>query len=58
MPRTLTESSAMVSWRGGLDGSASVGTFFIMLLLDDLRIVPGASPETAFDLQVMQINEP
>jgi hypothetical protein len=29
-----------------------------MLLLDDLRIVPGASPETAVDQQVMQFNEP
>jgi hypothetical protein len=29
-----------------------------MLLLDDLRIVLGASPETAFDQQVMQLNEP
>jgi hypothetical protein len=29
-----------------------------MLLLDDLRIVPGTSPETPFDQQVMQFNEP
>ena len=29
-----------------------------MLLLDDVRIVPGASPETAFDQQMMQLNEP
>ncbi len=29
-----------------------------MLLLDDVRIAPGASPETAFDQEVMQLNEP
>jgi len=29
-----------------------------MLLLDDVRIVPGASPETAFDQEVTQLNKP
>src|SRR6266511_4550494 len=58
IPRRLTESSAMLSWRGGVGGSAGTGRFLIMLLLDDVRIVPGASPETAFDQQMMQLNEP
>jgi hypothetical protein len=51
------ESSDMLSWRGGADGSAGVGRFLIMLLLDDVRIVPGASPETAFDQQPMQVKQ-
>ena len=29
-----------------------------MLLLDDFRIVPGASPETAFDQEMVQLNKP
>jgi hypothetical protein len=47
----------MLSWRGARDGSAGAGRFLILLLLDDVRIVPGASPETALDQQVMQVNQ-
>ena len=47
----------MLSWRGAVDGSAGVGRFLILLLLDDVRIVPGASSETALDQQVMQVNQ-
>jgi hypothetical protein len=48
----------MLSWLGGLDGSVGIGRFLIMLLLDDVRIVPGASPETAFNQEVTQLNQP
>jgi hypothetical protein len=47
----------MLSWRGAGDGSVDVGRFLILLLLDDVRIVPGASPESALDQQVMQVNQ-
>jgi hypothetical protein len=47
----------MLSWRGAADGSAAVGRFLILLLQDDIRIVPGASSETALDQQVMQLNQ-
>jgi hypothetical protein len=47
----------MLSWRGAVDGSAGVGGVLMLLLLDDSRIVPGASSETAFGQQVMQINQ-
>jgi hypothetical protein len=38
-------------------GSANVGGLFILLLLDDGRIVPGASSETVLDQQLMQLNQ-
>jgi hypothetical protein len=47
----------MLSWCGARDGSAGGGRFLILLLLDDVRIVLGASPETALDQQVMQVNQ-
>jgi hypothetical protein len=47
----------MLSWREAGDGSVDVGRFFILLLLDDVRIIPGASPESALDQQVMQVNQ-
>src|SRR5512144_3057011 len=47
----------MLSWRGAVDGRAGVGGLLILLLLDDDRIVQGASSETAFDEQVMQLNQ-
>jgi hypothetical protein len=49
MPRSLTESSAMLSWRGLVTGGAGAGRFLMLLLLDDVRIALGASSETAFD---------
>jgi hypothetical protein len=39
----------MLSWRGAGDGSVDVGRFLILLLLDDVRIVQGALPESALD---------
>jgi hypothetical protein len=47
----------MVSWRGATGGRAGVGRLLILLLLDDGRIVPGASSETAFSQQLMQLNQ-
>jgi len=47
----------MLSWRGAADGTAGVGEFFMLLLLDDDRIVPGASSETALDQQLMQLSQ-
>ena len=47
----------MLSWCGAAGGSAGVGRLLILLLLDDDRIVPGASSETAPDQQVMQLNQ-
>ena len=45
----------MLSWRGAADGRAGVGRRLILLLLDDGRIVQGASSETALDQQMMQL---
>jgi len=47
----------MLSWRGAAGGSAGVGRLLILLPLDDDRIVPGASSETALDQQLMQLNQ-
>jgi hypothetical protein len=47
----------MLSWRETAGSGAGVGRLFILLLLDDGRIVPGASSETALDEQVMQLNQ-
>jgi hypothetical protein len=47
----------MLSWRGAADGTTGIGRVFILLLLDDVRIIRGASPETAFDQQAMQLNK-
>jgi hypothetical protein len=47
----------MLSWRGAVVGSDGVGRDDIMLLLDDRRIVPGASSGTALDQQVMQVDQ-
>jgi hypothetical protein len=55
MPRSLTESSAMLSWRGAVAGGAGAVRFLMLLPLDDVRIVPGASSETALDQQMMKI---
>jgi hypothetical protein len=47
----------MLSWRGAADGTTGIGRVFILLLLDDVRIIHGATPETAFDQQAMQLNK-
>jgi hypothetical protein len=57
MRRSLMESNAMRSWRGGFDGGSGIGKFLIMLLLDNSRIVPEASPGTAFDKDVMRVDQ-
>jgi hypothetical protein len=47
----------MLSWRGAADSIGGAGEFFMLLLLDDGRIVPGASSKTAFDQQLMQLSQ-
>ena len=44
MPRNVTQSSARLSWRGAVVGAGPVFWFSISLLLDDDRVVRGASP--------------
>ena len=57
IPRSLAESSAMLSWRGTVDDWAGAGRFRILLPLDDSVIVPEASSETALDEQMMKIEQ-
>jgi hypothetical protein len=45
----------MLSWRGA--AGAGVGRLLIVLLLNDGRIVRRASPETALDQQLMQLDQ-
>jgi hypothetical protein len=47
----------MLSWRGVVDGGAGLGGFAMMLLLDGVRTVPGASPGTTLDQQPVQVSE-
>jgi hypothetical protein len=47
----------MLSWRGAVAGGAGAGRFLMLLLLDDVRIAPGASSETAFDQQMMKVEQ-
>jgi len=47
----------MLSWRGAVAGAAGAGRFLMLLPLDDVRIVPGASSETAFDQQMMKVEQ-
>jgi len=56
IPRSVAESNGMLSWRGAVD-TVGAGEFFILLLLDDGRIVPGASSETARGQQFMQLSQ-
>ena len=57
IPRSLAESSVMLSWRGTVDDWAGAGCFRILLPLDDSVIVPGASSETALDEQMMKLEQ-
>jgi hypothetical protein len=57
IPRSLAESNGILSWRGAVDDSTGAGRFLILLLLDDVRIVPGASSETVLDQQLMQLSQ-
>jgi hypothetical protein len=47
----------MLSWRGAADSTAGAREFFMLLLLDDDRIVPRASSKTALDQQLMQLSQ-
>lgn len=47
----------MLSWHGAADDSVAVVRRLILILLDDGRIVQGASSETAFDQETMQLNQ-
>jgi len=57
IPRSVAESNGMLSWRGAADSSVGAGEFFMLLLLGDGRIVPGASSETALGQQFMQLSQ-
>jgi len=57
IPRSPAESNGMLSWRGAADSTAGAGEFLMLLLLDDYRIVPGASSETALGQQLMQLSQ-
>jgi hypothetical protein len=55
--RSIVESNGMLSWRGGADSTAGAVEFLMSLLLDDGRIVPGASSETALGQQLIQLSQ-
>jgi hypothetical protein len=57
MPRNVTESSARLSWRGAVAGAGPVFWFSISLLLDDDRVVRGASPIASLAEETMQFDE-
>jgi hypothetical protein len=58
MPRTFTDSSARLSWRGAVaDGCVDVGGLGMLLLQDDGRIVLGASPETLPVQQMVKLDQ-
>src|SRR3954465_6028896 len=57
MPRNVTESSARLSWRGAGAGAGPVLWFSISLLLDDDRVVRGASLISALAEESMQFDE-
>jgi hypothetical protein len=46
-----------LSWRGAAGSTSDASEFLMLLLLDDGRIVPGASPETALGQQLMQLSQ-
>jgi hypothetical protein len=61
MFRSLTESNMMLSWRGITAGARIVGSGFgellILLLHGDSKITKGASPETAFNEEMIQLDQ-
>jgi hypothetical protein len=57
IPRSVAESNGMLSWRGAADSTVGAGEFFMLLLLGDGRIVPGASSETALGQLFMQLSQ-
>ena len=48
IPLSSNESNAMPSWRGGLNLTIGCNAFLIASLLDDVRVVGVASPESMF----------
>jgi hypothetical protein len=54
IPRSRTESSAMLSWRGAAEG---VDGFLMMLLRDGVRIARRASSKTTFAQQLMKVDK-
>src|SRR4051812_20993507 len=57
MPRNVTPSSARLSWRGAGAGAGPVLWLSISLLLDDDRVVRGASPISSLAEESMQFDE-
>jgi hypothetical protein len=61
MFRSLRESNMMLSWRGTTAGARIVGSDFgellILLLRGDPEITMGASPETAFNEERIQLDQ-
>jgi hypothetical protein len=51
------DASDGLSWRGAVGSTSDASEFLMLLLLDDGRIVPGASSETALDQQLMQLSQ-
>ena len=47
----------MSSWRGAVDGGAGAGRFLILLLLDDLQTIQGASSDPALGQQAVQLSQ-
>ena len=57
IPRSPVESNGMLSWRGAADSTPDADEFLMLVLLDDGRIVLGASFETALGQQLMQLSQ-
>ncbi len=47
----------MLSWRKDVVEWTRAGKFLILLPVDDTVIIPGASSETAFDQQMMKLEQ-
>jgi len=54
-PLSSNESNTMQSWRGGLNPTIGFSAFLMAILLDDVRVVQEASPESVFHQQPMEI---
>ena len=55
--RSPVESNGILSWRAAADSTPDADKFPMLLPLDDGRIVPGASSETALGQQLMQLSQ-
>jgi hypothetical protein len=47
----------MQSWRGGLNPTIGFSAFLMAILLDDVRVVWEASPESVYHQQPMKISK-